>query len=448
MQSTSSYIDRIYENLVIRNPGEREFHQAVFEVLHSVIPAVDAFPDIVAHRILERLVEPERVYGFQVVWEDDRGGVQVNRGFRVRFNSALGPTKGGLRFHPSVNLGIIKFLGFEQIFKNSLTGLQIGGGKGGSDFDPKGKSDREVMRFCQAFMASLFTEIGTSTDVPAGDIGVGGREIGYLFGQYKRLTRRYEMGVITGKDVAWGGSLVRKEATGFGAVYFAEQMLLTREQSFEGKTCVVSGSGNVALYAIKKLQDKGALVVACSDSNGVIYDPDGLDFDALRMIKEIERGRVKDYQTVHPNAEYRDAGNIWEIACDLAFPCATQNELKLSDAETLVENGCILVSEGANMPSTAEAVDFFRSKGILFGPAKAANAGGVAVSALEMQQNASLASWSYKEVDERLQSIMSGIHQTCLHYAQKFNSPGDYVVGANIGGFLRVAQTMVAYGMV
>jgi glutamate dehydrogenase (NADP+) len=433
-----------------RNASEPEFIQAVDEVLHSLSPILDAFPQIEEQNLLQRICEPERQMMFRVIWQDDAGKVHVNRGFRVKFNSALGPYKGGLRFHPTVNLGVIKFLGFEQIFKNSLTGLSIGGGKGGSDFDPKGKSEREIMRFCQSFMTELYRHIGPSEDVPAGDIGVGGREIGYLFGQYKRLTNRYDLGVITGKDTAWGGSLVRKEATGFGAVYFLDEMLKTRGESLEGKRAVVSGSGNVALYAIKKLMELGATVVACSDSGGSIYDPGGLDFDQLREIKEIERGRIKTYAERVPGAKFVPASqaSIWKIPCDVALPCATQNELNGDDALTLVENGCIAVSEGANMPSTPEAIQLFIEKKILFGPGKAANAGGVAVSALEMQQNAALASWTFNEVDARLKETMSNIHSTCVHYARRFSKPGNYVDGANIGGFLRVAQAMLSHGVV
>jgi glutamate dehydrogenase (NADP+) len=398
---------------------------------------------------LQRICEPEKQLIFRVVWQDDRGGVQVNRGFRVKFNSALGPFKGGLRFHPTVNLGVIKFLGFEQIFKNSLTGLSIGGGKGGSDFDPKGKSDYEVMRFCQSFMTELYRHIGPSEDVPAGDIGVGGREIGYLFGQYKRLTNKYDLGVITGKDTAWGGSLVRKEATGYGAVYFLEEMLKTKGENLKGKTAIVSGSGNVALYAIKKLMELGATVVACSDSGGTVHQPGGLDFDQLREIKEIERGRIQAYSERCPKAKFIPAkkGSIWSIPCDVALPCATQNELTGLHAQKLVENGCMAVSEGANMPSTPEAIQIFLRKKILFGPGKAANAGGVAVSALEMQQNAALASWTFAEVDQRLKETMSSIHSTCVHYARKFSKPGNYVDGANIGGFLRVGQAMISHGL-
>ena len=443
-----SYLTRTLETVHARNAGETIFLQAVDEVLHSLGPVISEFPDIEGWNILERICEPERQKVFRVTWMDDKGRVQTNRGFRVGFNSALGPYKGGLRFHPTVNLAVIKFLGFEQIFKNSLTTLSIGGGKGGADFDPKGKSETEVMRFCQAFMTQIFRDIGDKTDVPAGDIGVGGREIGYLFGQYKRLTDRYELGVLTGKDAAWGGSLGRKEATGYGTVYFAQEMLATRGESFEGKTCLVSGSGNVALYAIKKLREIGARVVACSDSGGVIHDKAGLDFDCLRDIKEIRRGRVSEYRELRPRSEYREGGTIWDIPCDVALPCATQNELDGGHARTLLDNGCACVAEGANMPSTPEAVALFRERGILYGPGKAANAGGVAVSGLEMQQNASWAKWTFDEVDTRLKDIMRNIHHSCQHYARAYgNGESDYVTGANIGGFLRVAQAMTAHGV-
>ncbi len=442
------YLKQVLETVHSRNHTEKEFLQAVDEVLHSLEKVIDLHPEIIELNILERISEPERQKLFRVNWMDDKGKIHVNRGFRVGFNSALGPYKGGLRFHPSVNLSIIKFLGFEQIFKNSLTGLQIGGGKGGSDFDPKGKTDAEVMRFCQAFMTQLFRDIGEKTDIPAGDIGVGGREIGYLFGQYKRLTDRYELGVLTGKDIAWGGSLVRKQATGYGVVFFAKDMLATRDETLEGKKCIVSGSGNVALYAIQKLQQLGAHVVACSDSNGVIYDEKGIDFCTVREIKEIRRARIREYRETKPNAEYRENGNIWDIPCELAFPCATQNELDGDDAKKLDTNGCYCVVEGANMPSTPQAVKYFKERKMFFGPGKAANAGGVAVSALEMQQNASWESWTFGEVEERLQKIMMRIHKTCCHYAETYgDNEYDYVTGANIGGFLRVAQAMVAHGI-
>ena len=432
-----------------RNHSEPVFIQAVEEVLYSLAPILDAFPQVEESGILPRICEPERQLIFRVVWQDDQGQPQVNRGFRVKFNSALGPYKGGLRFHPNVNLGVVKFLGFEQIFKNSLTGLSIGGGKGGSDFDPKGKSEGEVMRFCQAFMSELYRHIGPSEDVPAGDIGVGGREVGYLFGQYKRLTNRYDLGVITGKDTAWGGSLVRREATGFGAVYFLQEMLKLRGENLEDKVAVVSGSGNVALYAIRKLMDLGVRVVACSDSGGVVHEPAGLDWEQLREVKEIERGRLHTYAERRPKARFRegDPGAIWSIPCDVALPCATENELDGKQAAELLDNGCTAVSEGANMPSTPEAVELFRERAILFGPGKAANAGGVAVSALEMQQNAAWASWTFAEVDRKLKETMADIHGTCCHYAEKFGREGSYVDGANIGGFLRVAQAMISHGL-
>ncbi|MGF1484786.1 MAG: NADP-specific glutamate dehydrogenase [Opitutales bacterium] len=447
MSSIHPALVSVKENVRERNHTEGVFLQAVDEVLDTLSPVIEEHPEISEGNLLERLCEPERQIIFRVAWQDDAGEVHVNRGFRVHFNSALGPYKGGLRFHPTVNLGVIKFLAFEQIFKNSLTGLQLGAGKGGSDFNPKGRSDCEIMRFCQSFMTQLFRHIGESTDVPAGDIGVGGREIGYLFGQYKRLSGRYELGVLTGKDTAWGGSLGRKEATGFGAVYFAQELLAAHNESLEGKTAIVSGSGNVALYAIKKLQDLGAKVVACSDSSGSIYDGEGLDFDALRSIKEIERGRLSEYNSCRPEAEYRKGKSVWDIPCDLAFPCATQNEIDADAARQLAANGCKLVCEGANMPSTAEAIDVYREAGLLFGPAKAANAGGVAVSALEMQQNAGWESWSFEDVDARLQGIMKNIHSACRHYAKKYSQQDDTLTGANIAGFLRVAQAMSAHGV-
>jgi glutamate dehydrogenase (NADP+) len=442
----SNCIENALKTVQRRNPGESLFHQAVEEVLETLEPVVAEHPEIASSNLLERICEPERQIVFRVVWEDDQGEVHVNRGFRTNFNGALGPYKGGLRFHPSVDAGVIKFLGFEQIFKNSLTGLQIGAGKGGADFDPKGRSEREIMRFCQAFMTGLFRHIGEQTDVPAGDIGVGAREIGYLFGQYKRLTNRYELGVITGKGTGWGGSMGRREATGYGCVYFAREMLKTRDDSLEGKTCLVSGSGNVALYAIKKLNELGAKVVACSDSNGVVYQEEGLDFDKLRMVKEDERGRIKDYAELCSGADYRPDADIWSIPCDAAFPCATQNELDENHARTLIDNGCKLVCEGANMPSTREAIICFREAEVLFGPGKAANAGGVAVSALEMQQNAGLENWTFKQVDKKLQQTMSEIHSRCCHCAHKYGKSNDYVIGANTAGFLRVAEAMLAFG--
>jgi len=442
-----SHIDDVLEIVRKRNHSEPIFIQAVEEVLPTLHPVISEYPEIEKLNLLERLCEPERQFIFRVAWQDDEERVHVNRGFRVGFSSTLGPYKGGLRFHPTVNLGVVKFLAFEQIFKNSLTGLSLGGGKGGSDFDPRGKSDREVMRFCQSFMTELHRHIGHQTDVPAGDIGVGGREIGYLFGQYKRLTNRYELGVITGKDAAWGGSLARKEATGYGCVYFAEAMLAEKGESLEGKTAVVSGSGNVALYTIQKLQQKGAKVIACSDSDGSLYAPAGLDFDCLKSLKEIERDRLSNYPASREGVGFRPGQSVWDLACDLAFPCATQNEVSVEDADQLIENGCQLVCEGANMPCDPGAVARFHEAGVLFGPAKAANAGGVAVSALEMRQNASLEHWTFSEVDEMLQGIMKGIHQRCLDFAARYASPSNYQAGANIGGFVRVVEAMKAFGL-
>ena len=441
-------LEEIYQQVTARNPGESEFHQAVREVIDSLAPVLERYPQYAEHKIIERICEPERQIIFRIPWEDDRGEIQINRGFRVQFNSALGPYKGGLRFHPSVYLGIIKFLGFEQIFKNALTGMPIGGGKGGSDFDPKGKSDSEVMRFCQSFMAEMSRYIGEYTDVPAGDIGVGGREIGYLFGQYKRITGRYESGVLTGKDPAWGGALVRREATGYGAVFFVQEMLKTRDESFEGKTCLVSGAGNVAIYTIEKINQLGGKVVACSDSSGVIYDENGLDLDLIKQLKEVERRRIKDYVDSHKQAQYRGNGNIWEIPCDVAMPSATQNEIDEQDALTLVKNGCIAVGEGANMPTNPAGIKVFLDAGIGFGPGKAANAGGVATSALEMQQNASRDSWTFAHSEQRLEEIMVNLHKSCWETAAEFGQPGNYIVGANIAGFLKVAEAMLALGLV
>lgn len=447
----NAYVKKVLDTIEKRNPNEPEFLQATQEVLSSLSPVFDIDPEAssyIQNDILGRLCEPERVIIFRVTWQDDSGKVHVNRGFRVNFNSTLGPYKGGLRFHPTVNLGIMKFLAFEQIFKNSLTGLPIGGGKGGSDFDPKGRTDHEIMRFCQSFMTELWRHIGSSTDVPAGDIGVGGREIGYLFGYYKRLTNRFDLGVLTGKGVELGGSMGRTEATGFGCVYFAKDMLQRKGQDISGRTAVVSGSGNVALYTIKKLQELGANVVACSDSGGYIYDKNGLDLQLLHQIKEVDRKRLSEYNKKHPESIYKPNAKVWEVPCALAFPCATQNEIQLPDAELLIKNGCILVCEGANMPTTQDAVHLFESRGVLFGPGKAANAGGVAVSALEMQQNAALTSWSFEEVDKKLQDIMKKIHDTCIHYAAQYGNPDSYVTGANIGGFKRVARAMMAYGII
>jgi len=448
MSSVTEQIEQIYAQVIQRNPGEAEFHQAVKEVVDTLAPVLRKYPQYAEHKIIERICEPERQVIFRVPWQDDRGEVQINRGFRVQFNSALGPYKGGLRFHPSVYLGIIKFLGFEQIFKNALTGLPIGGAKGGSDFDPKGKSDAEVMRFCQSFMTELHRYLGEYTDVPAGDIGVGAREIGYLFGQYKRMTNRYESGVLTGKSPEWGGALVRREATGYGAVFFVEEMLKTRRESFDGKRCVVSGSGNVAIYAIEKIHELGGKVVACSDSCGVIYDKEGINLETLKRIKEVERLRISHYAEKHSHAEYVACGNIWEIPCDVAIPAATQNELDGDSARRLVENGCIAVGEGANMPTTPEGVRIFNEAGVAYGPGKAANAGGVATSALEMQQNASRDAWTFDYTERRLHEIMKEIHRACYEAAEEFGQPGNYVLGANIVGFIRVAEAMVAFGLV
>lgn len=443
----------LLDDVLRRNAGEPEFHQAAREVLGSLGPVLSANPRYAQAAILERLTEPERQLIFRVPWTDDDGNIRVNRGFRVEFNSALGPYKGGLRFHPSVTLGTVKFLGFEQIFKNALTGLPIGGGKGGSDFDPKGRSDAEVMRFCQSFMTELYRHLGEYTDVPAGDIGVGGREIGYLFGQYKRITNRYESAVLTGKGIGWGGSLVRTEATGFGAVVFAQRMLATRGRDFDGARALVSGSGNVALYAIQKVQQLGGTVLACSDSSGVVYDRDGIDFELLRQIKEVERGRLSDYAARRgASAEYRPNGDIWAIAAqtpiDVALPCATQNELDQAAAATLADNGVIAVVEGANMPCTPEAVHILQAAGVLFAPGKAANAGGVATSALEMQQNASRDAWTFEHAEQRLAEIMTNIHDSCAETAEEYGAPGDYVLGANIAGFVRVSDAMLALGVI
>jgi len=440
--------EAIYQDVIKRNPGEDEFHQAVREVVETLGPVLAKHPEFAEAKVLERLCEPERQLIFRVPWQDDKGEIQINRGFRVQFNSALGPYKGGLRFHPSVYLGIVKFLGFEQIFKNSLTGLPIGAAKGGSDFDPKGKSDSEVMRFCQSFMTELWRIIGEYTDVPAGDIGVGGREIGYLFGQYKRLTNKFEAGVLTGKGLVYGGSQVRKEATGYGCTYFVEEMLKTRNKTFEGMRVVISGSGNVATYALEKVSQLGGRVVAMSDSNGIIVDEAGIDFETVRRLKEVERRRIKDYVTIHKGAHYQKEGNIWEVPCEVAMPSATQNELSGKDAALLVKNGVIAVGEGANMPSTPDAVQIFLNSGVLFGPGKAANAGGVATSALEMQQNASREAWTFEETDAKLRQIMRSIHQTCKEAAEEFGSPGNLVRGANIAAFLKLSRATLAQGLV
>ncbi len=442
-----SYADRVLEELKGRYAEQKEFLQAATEVLESLKPVIDAHPEYEAAGLLERLVEPERAILFRVPWVDDAGKTHVNRGYRVQFNSAIGPYKGGLRLHPSVNLGIIKFLGFEQIFKNSLTGLPIGGGKGGSDFDPKGKSDREIMAFCQSFMTELFRHIGADTDVPAGDIGVGGREIGYLFGQYKRLKNCYE-GVLTGKGLTYGGSLARTQATGYGLVYFADEMLKVKGDSFAGKTVVVSGAGNVAIYAVEKAQQLGAKVVTVSDSTGWVYDPDGIDVAALKEIKEVKRARLTEYKAYRPQSEYNEGRGVWTIPCDVALPCATQNELLLEDAETLVKNGVKYVAEGANMPTTLEATQYLQSHGVAFAPGKAANAGGVATSALEMSQNSMRLSWTFEEVDAKLHDIMVGIHKNAYEAAKEYGHEGNYVMGANIAGFLKVADAMMAQGVV
>ena len=441
-------IEQIYEQVVRRNPGEVEFHQAVKEVIETLGAVLAKHPEYAEHKIIERICEPERQIIFRVPWQDDRGEVQINRGFRVQFNSVLGPYKGGLRFHPSVYLGIIKFLGFEQVFKNALTGMPIGGAKGGSDFDPKGRTDGEVMRFCQSFMTELHRHLGEFTDVPAGDIGVGAREIGYLFGQYKRMTNRYESGVLTGKSPNWGGALVRREATGYGTVFFVEEMLRARDQSVEGRTCVVSGSGNVAIYAIEKLQQLGARVVACSDSSGVIHHERGIDLGLVKRLKEVERRRIGDYAAEHRDSRYTAGGCIWDIPCQIALPCATQNELDETAARTLVRNGCLAVAEGANMPTTPPGVRVFQEAGIAYGPGKAANAGGVATSALEMQQNASRDAWSFDHTERRLNEIMRGIHRNCYEAAEEYGKAGNYVIGANIVGFRRVAEAMLAFGVI
>lgn len=447
--NASQYVNELFDAVVKRNPNEPEFHQAVKEVFDSLVPVIDRHPEYREAGILERLVEPERQIIFRVPWVDDSGRVRVNRGFRVQFNSAIGPYKGGLRFHPSVNISIIKFLGFEQIFKNSLTGLPIGGGKGGSDFDPKGKSDLEVMRFCQSFMTELYRHIGSDVDIPAGDIGVGAREIGYLFGQFKRITKAYVAGVLTGKGLTYGGSLVRTEATGFGLIYFTEAMLNSKSESFKDKITVISGSGNVAIYAATKAQALGAKVVAMSDSNGYIYDKDGIDLNTIKRIKEIERKRISEYVIEHPNAEYHEGyRNIWNIKCDIALPCATQNEIDETSAKTLVNNGVIAVGEGANMPSTLDATNIFLKNKILFAPAKASNAGGVGTSALEMSQNSMRYSWTFEEVDSRLFAMMNNIYKRSSDSAREYGDEDNLVLGANIAGFTKVADAMLAQGIV
>ncbi|DAB28317.1 MAG: glutamate dehydrogenase [Sulfurimonas sp. RIFOXYD12_FULL_33_39] len=448
------YVKEVFEYLKRSSPSQKEFYQAAEEVLESLRPLMEKYPKYREHKIIERIVEPERQILFRVNWVDDNGVIQVNKGYRIEFNSALGPYKGGLRFHPSVNAGVIKFLGFEQIFKNSLTGLQIGGGKGGSDFNPKGKSNNEIMRFCQAFMSELFRHIGANTDVPAGDIGVGGREIGYMFGMYKKLANKYE-GVLTGKSLKWGGSLARTEATGYGAVYFAKYMLEDRGETLEGKKCVVSGSGNVSIYTIEKLYHLGAIPITCSDSNGMIHDEDGIDLELLKDLKEVRRERLTEYVKHRPNAKYtpieeypEDCNGVYTIPCYAAFPSATQNELNLNDAKNLLANGCVCISEGANMPSTPEAVDLFVESKISYGPGKAANAGGVATSQLEMAQNASMVNWTFEEVDTKLAQIMKNIYTSASTTAAEFGEPTNLVLGANIAGFRKVADAMIEQGLV
>ena len=444
----NAYTSRVLEGLRQRNAHESEFLQAATEILESLSPVFDKHPEYEKAGLLDRFVEPERVIMFRVPWVDDQGRTQVNRGYRVQYNSAIGPYKGGLRLHPSVNLSILKFLGFEQVLKNSLTGLPIGGGKGGSDFDPKGKSDAEVMRFCQSFMTELFKYIGPDTDVPAGDIGVGAREIGYLFGQYKRLRNEFT-GVLTGKGLSYGGSLARTEATGYGLCYFADNMLKDAGRSFEGAKVAISGSGNVAIYACEKATALGAKVVTMSDSNGFVHDPNGIDLALVKQLKEVERKRIREYVTVRPEAEYHEGcSGVWQVPCDIALPCATQNELDLSAAKALIQNGCFAVAEGANMPCTPDAVEALQAAGLLFAPAKAANAGGVATSALEMSQNSMRMSWSFEEVDSHLKDIMTNLYHNAAGAAAQYGKPGDLVAGANIAGFLKVADAMLAYGLV
>ncbi|WHY91933.1 NADP-specific glutamate dehydrogenase [Neobacillus cucumis] len=442
------YVKEVFEMVKKRNPNEDEFHQAVKEITESLIPVFAKYPKYMQHGILERLVEPDRTISFRVPWVDDKGKVQVNRGFRVQFNNTIGPYKGGLRFHPSVNASIIKFLGFEQILKNSLTSLPIGGGKGGSDFDPKGKSDGEIMRFTQSFMTELYRHIGPDVDVPAGDIGVGAREIGYLFGQYKRIRGGFEAGVLTGKGLGYGGSLARTEATGYGLVYFVEEMLKDRGLSLHGSTVAVSGSGNVAIYAMEKASQLGAKIVACSDSSGYVYDESGINLETVKRLKEVERKRISEYVNVHPHAHYYEGCNgIWTIPCDIALPCATQNEIDEVSANILVSNGVKAVGEGANMPSTLAAIDIFLQNDVLFAPAKAANAGGVAVSALEMSQNSARLAWTFEEVDQKLHKIMVNIYHTSVKASEEYGYPGNLVVGANIAGFIKVADAMIAHGI-
>lgn len=444
----STRLQEVYSALVANNPGENEFHQAAKEVLESLEPVIKEHPEYTDRALLERIVEPERQIIFRVPWMDDKGEYHVNRGYRVEFSSALGPYKGGLRFHPSVNLGIIKFLGFEQIFKNSLTGLSMGGGKGGSNFDPKGKSDDEIMRFCQSFMTELQRHIGENVDVPAGDIGVGGREIGYMYGQYKRIRNSFDAGVLTGKGINWGGSLVRTEATGYGLVYFAAEMLKDAGTNMDGKKVVVSGAGNVAIYAIEKLQEFGADVITASDSSGYVYDSDGIDLDLLKQVKEVERGRIKDYADKRPNATFVSGGSIWDVECDVALPCATQNELDGEAAAKLVKNGTKFVAEGANMPCSPDAIDIFNEAGVRFAPGKASNAGGVATSGLEMEQNAARSHWSFDQADQRLHQIMVNIHHTSIETAEEYGFPDNYMIGANIAGFIKVADSMIDMGVI
>ncbi|RVG33556.1 NADP-specific glutamate dehydrogenase [Sinorhizobium meliloti] len=442
-------LEPILAEVLRRNGGEHEFHQAVREVLESLGRVIAKHPRYAENALIERICEPERQIIFRVPWVDDKGQVQINRGFRVQFNSALGPYKGGIRFHPSVNIGIIKFLGFEQTFKNALTGMPIGGGKGGSDFNPRGRSDGEIMRFCQSLMTELHRHLGEYTDVPAGDIGVGGREIGYMFGQYKRLTNRYEAGVLTGKALFYGGSRARKEATGYGATYFVQRMIATKGLDFEGKRVTVSGSGNVAIYTMEKVIEFGGKIVACSDSNGYVVDEDGIDLELVKEIKEVRRERISEYARLKDaGTHYIEAGSVWDVPCDVAMPSATQNELTGKDARTLVKNGVLAVGEGANMPCTPEAVRIFQEAGVLFAPGKAANAGGVATSALEMQQNASRDSWTFEQTEARLATIMQGVHDRCAETAEEYGTPGDYVLGANIAGFVRVAEAMDALGVI
>lgn len=449
-EQVRQYVETFMANVKAKNPAENEFHQAVEEVVESLAPYIVENPQLMKMKVLERIAEPERVIMFRVPWVNDKGEVEINKGFRVQMNSAIGPYKGGLRFHASVNLGILKFLAFEQVFKNSLTTLPMGGGKGGSDFNPKGKSDNEVMKFCQSFMTELQRHVGQDTDVPAGDIGVGAREIGFLYGQYKRLRNEFT-GTLTGKGLDWGGSFIRPEATGYGTCYFAEAMLATRGQTFEGKTVAVSGSGNVAQYAVEKATQLGAKCVTISDSNGYIYDPDGIDAEKLQFVKDLKnvfRGRIKEYADRYPSAQYFEGERPWSVKCDIALPCATQNEVSGDEAATLVANGCICVAEGANMPSTPEAIDKYHEAGILFGPGKAANAGGVAVSRLEMTRNSIRLKWTPEEVDTKLRSIMSDIHDTCVKYGTESDGTVNYVKGANLGGFIKVANAMLAQGIV